>query len=161
MVNRLGAVLLMLCAGIFLILAGDSAAQTVTGTVQGTVTDSSGGVLPGVTVAVRHIDTGRERTVVTNDTGFYTAPFVALGGYRLTATLAGFGSVVRENIQVGLNQTQVVDFRLDPRLSAAVTVTAESPALNTTSAEIKGSLRAEQNLEKPTLSAGSFLTLAE
>jgi hypothetical protein len=161
MVNRLGAAPAMMCAGAFLIFASHGVAQTVTGTVQGTVTDSSGGVLPGVTVAVRHVETGQERTVVTNDTGFYTAPFVPLGEYRLTATLAGFGSVVRENIQVGLNQTQVVDFRLDPRVSEAVTVTAALPAVNTTSATIKGSLRAEQILEKPTLSPGSFLTLAE
>src|SRR5438093_6714626 len=134
-----------------------AAAQTVTGTIQGTATDSSGAVLPGVTITVRHVDTGQERTVVTNSTGFYTAPFVAIGRYRVTAVLSGFGTIVRENIQVGLNETQVVDFRLDPRMTSEVTVTAELPAVNTTSAEVKGSLTAEQIEDKPTLNPGTFL----
>ena len=138
-----------------------AAAQTVTGTIQGTATDSSGAVLPGVTIAVRHVDTGQERMVVTNSTGFYTAPFVPIGRYRVTAVLSGFGTIVRENIQVGLNETQVVDFRLDPRMTSQVTVTAESPAVNTTSAEVKGSLTAEQIEDKPTLNPGTFLGLAE
>jgi hypothetical protein len=134
-------------------------AQTVGGTIQGTVTDSSGGVLPGVTVTVRHVDTGQERVVVTNLTGFYTAPFVPIGRYRVIAILSGFGTIIRENIDLGLNQTQVADFRLDPRMTSEVTVTAESPAINTTNAEVKGSLTAEQILEKPTLNPGGFLSL--
>ena len=136
-------------------------AQTVSGTVQGTIVDSSGGVLPGVTVAVRHVDTGQTRTVVTNDTGFYSAPFVPIGRYRVTATLAGFGAAARDNVDVGLNETRVVDFRLDPRLTADVTVTAATPAVNTASAEVRGSLTAEQIIDKPTIGPGSFLTLAE
>src|SRR5438094_3234727 len=136
-------------------------AQTVTGTIQGTATDSSGAVLPGATITVRHVDTGQERTLVTNSTGFYTAPFVPIGRYRVTAVLSGFGTIVRENIQVGLNETQVVDFRLDPRMTSEVTVTAEPPAVNTTSAEVKGSLTAEQIEDKPTLNPGTFLGLAE
>src|SRR5262249_30666366 len=129
--------------------------------IQGTVTDSSGGVLPGVTVAVRHVDTGQERTVVTNAVGFYAAPFVPIGKYRVAATLAGFGTVVRENVTVGLNETKVIDVRMDPRLTDTVTVTADLPAVNTSSAEVKGSLTAEQIEDKPTLNPGSFLSLAE
>src|SRR5436309_6584602 len=156
--RKLWLMLLLVAA---LAAAAHAAAQTVTGTIQGTATDSSGAVLPGVTITVRHVDTGQERTVVTNSTGFYTAPFVPIGRYRVTAVLSGFGTIVRENIQVGLNETQVVDFRLDPRMTSAVTVTAESPAVNTTSAEVKGSLTAEQIEDKPTLNPGTFLGLAE
>ena len=68
------------------------AAQTVTGTIQGTVSDSSGAVLPGATVTVRNVETGAQRTVVTNETGFYTTPFIQIGRYTLTATLSGFGT---------------------------------------------------------------------
>ena len=57
---------------------GPVAAQTVTGTMQGTVTDTSGGVLPGVTLTLRNLETGVERTVLTNETGFYSAPFMPL-----------------------------------------------------------------------------------
>ena len=137
------------------------AAQTVTGTVQGTISDTSGGVLPGVTVVVKHVDTGAERNVVTNESGFYSAPFVAIGRYTITASLTGFGTVTRDNIQVGLNDTRVVDITLDPRVTDSVTVTAASPPINLTKAEVKGSLTAEQIMDKPSLNAGNFLTLAE
>jgi len=136
-------------------------AQTVTGIIQGTVVDSSGGVLPGATITVRHIDTGQERTTVTNEVGFYAAPFVPIGRYRVSAALTGFGTIARENVDVGLNDTRVVDFRLEPRLTADVTVTAAPPAVNTANAEITSSLTAEQIADKPTLSPGSFLGLAE
>ena len=138
-----------------------ASAQTVTGTIQGTVSDTSGGVLPGVTVSIRHVETGAERTVVTNDVGFFSAPFIPIGNYTVAAALTGFGSVTREGINVGLNDTRVVDLKLDPRVTDSVTVRAEAPPINLTNGEIKGSLTAEQILDKPTLNAGNFLTLAE
>jgi outer membrane receptor protein involved in Fe transport len=136
-------------------------AQTVTGTIQGTVTDTSGGVLPGVTVTIKHVDTGGERVLVSNGEGFYSAPFLQIGAYSVTAALSGFGTVVRTGIQLNLNDTRVVDLKLDPRVTQEVTVTADAPAINLTSGENKGSLTAEQIMDKPTLSAGSFLSLAE
>ncbi len=136
-------------------------AQTVTGTIQGTITDTSGGVLPGVTVTITHVDTGGQRALVSNAEGFYSAPFLQIGRYDVTAALSGFGTVVRSGIQLNLNDTRVVDLKLDPRVTQEVTVTADAPAINLTSGENKGSLTAEQIMDKPTLSAGSFLSLAE
>src|SRR5262245_27808419 len=109
MVRGLRRVVVHACLGAAatLILGTAAVAQTVTGTIQGTITDSAGGVLPGVTVTIRHLDTGQERTVVTNEVGFYAAPFVPIGPYRLTAELPEFGSVVRGPVQVDLNQTRV------------------------------------------------------
>jgi outer membrane receptor protein involved in Fe transport len=141
--------------------AAAAGAQTVTGTIQGTVSDTNGGVLPGVTVTIRQVDTGAERALVTNDHGFYSAPFLQIGPYLVTAALTGFGTVTRAGIQLNLNDTRVVDFKLDPRVTESVTVTADAPPINLTSGETKGSLTAEQIMDKPTLSAGSFLTLAE
>ncbi|MEX2269950.1 MAG: TonB-dependent receptor [Vicinamibacterales bacterium] len=136
-------------------------AQTVTGTIQGTVVDTSGGVLPGTTLVIRNMDTGASRTVVTNDSGFYTAPFLQLGRYSVTATLSGFGQVAREGIQVGLNEAAVVDFKLDPRATEAVTVVGEAAPISLTRAEVKSSLTSQQIMDMPTLNAGSFLSLAE
>jgi outer membrane receptor protein involved in Fe transport len=136
-------------------------AQTVTGTIQGTVADTSGGVLPGVSVTITQVDTGAQRAVVTNQQGFYSAPFLQIGGYSITAALAGFGTVTRTGIVVNLNDTRVVDFTLDPRATQTVTVTANAPAINLTSGETKGTLTAEQIMDKPSLSASSFLSLAE
>src|SRR5258708_1273272 len=136
-------------------------AQTVTGTIQGTISDTSGGVLPGVTVTIKRVDTGTERTAVSNAQAFYSAPFRQQGRYSVTAALSGFGTVTRDGIQLGLNDTRVVDIKLDPRVTESVTVTADPAPINVTNGEIKGSLTAEQIMDKPTLSPGSFLSLAE
>jgi hypothetical protein len=143
------------------ILPSAARAQTVTGTLQGTVSDTSGGVLPGVSITVTHVDTGTARSLVTNGNGFYSAPFVPIGQYKITATLAGFGTITREGIQVGLNDTRVVDLTMNPRATQSVTVKADAPPINMTSGEVRSALTADQIMDKPTLSAGSFLSLPE
>ncbi|HET6892046.1 MAG TPA: carboxypeptidase-like regulatory domain-containing protein, partial [Pyrinomonadaceae bacterium] len=65
-------------------------AQTVTGTLQGTVTDSKGAVIPGVDVVVRNEETGQERNLRTNSEGIYTATFLPLGTYSIKASGQGF-----------------------------------------------------------------------
>lgn len=149
---------------ILLALPFAAGGQTVTGTIQGTVTDTDEGALPGVSIGIRNVETGHDRDIVTNEKGFYSAPFLPIGRYRVVATLSGFGTVNREGVQVELNRTSVVDFRLDPRMTEAITVSGEAPIINSINAEIKGSLTAEQIIEKPTAPVAgpnSFLTLAE
>ena len=152
--------LTLAAASIFALIPTSALAQTVTGTIQGTVSDSSGAVLPGATVTITHIETGAQRTVVTNEGGIYVAPFVQIGRYTVKAMLSGFGSVVRQNIDIGLNTTRVVDFSLEPRVASEVTVTAAPPPISLTKAEIKSSLTAEQIYERPTLNSGNFLEYA-
>ncbi|HWN11321.1 MAG TPA: TonB-dependent receptor [Pyrinomonadaceae bacterium] len=137
-------------------------AQTVTGTLQGTVSDPAGAVVPGVEIVVRNVETGQERNLVTNSDGSYSAAFLPLGRYTVTATGTGFAKMAQENVEITLNQTRVIDFKLNPvGANAAVTITAEQAPINTTNAEIKGSLNAQEILDKPTANPGSFLTLAE
>jgi outer membrane receptor protein involved in Fe transport len=137
-------------------------AQTVTGTLQGTITDTNGARVPGVTVVARNTETGQERTLTTNDEGFYVASFLPLGRYTVTATRTGFDTIMRENVEVTLNQTVVTDFQLAPYVAGGqVTITAEPPPINTTNAEIAQSLTAQEILDKPTFNQGNFLTLAE
>lgn len=144
------------------LVATSAAGQTVTGTLQGTVTDPTGAVLPGTTVVVRNIETGAIREVMTNELGFYSAPFLPVGTYAITAKLSGFGTIVRDDVEVGLNQTRVADFQLKPAtLAETVTVVGASPPINTSNAEVKGTLNAQQIMDKPTLNPGSFLSLAE
>src|SRR5690606_22379600 len=71
------------------------------------------------------------------------------------------GTVAREGIQVTLNTTSVVDFRLDPRVTELVTVAGDASPIALTKAEVKSSLTGEQILDKPTANAGNFLSLAE
>ena len=139
-----------------------AAAQTVTGTLRGTVSDSKGAVVPGADVVIRNMETGQERTLKTGSEGVYVAPFMPLGRYTITATGPGFSKVAQENIELGLNQTLVVNFELSPSsVTEAVVVTSEAAPINTTNAEIKGSLNAQEIMEKPTFNQGNFLTLAE
>src|SRR5258708_12073455 len=72
--------------------AGSARAQSqaVNGTIEGTIKDASGGLLPGVTVTVHNTDTGAERVVVTDANGLYRAPLLPLGTYQVTAELSGF-----------------------------------------------------------------------
>lgn len=143
-------------------LAAVAHAQTVTGSVQGVVRDTTNAVLPGATILLKGLDTGQERQTVSDGEGFYSLPYVPLGPYSLSATLTGFGPVIQERIEVTLNDTRVVHFTLDPAATDTVTVRGESRAtINTTNQEIKSSLTSEQILDKPTLSPGSFLSLAD
>ena len=153
---------LLVAAAISLCFASIALAQTVTGTLQGTVTDINGAVMPGAEVVLKNADTGQERTLKTNGDGFYVASFIPIGRYQVTVSQTGFTSMVKEDIEVGLNQTRVVDMTLNPvGVSAAVTVVSQEAPINTTNAEIKGSLNTQEILDKPTLNQGSFLSLAE
>ena len=136
--------------------------QTVTGSVQGTVVDSSGAVISGVDVVIRNVETGQERTLITNDDGFYRATFLPLGRYSVKATAKGFSAATQENVAITLNETKVINLSLAPSgITEAVVVTAEAAAINTTNAELKGSLNTQEIQDRPTLNQGSFLSLAE
>ena len=154
--------LALVCAAVLLLMSPSVSAQTVTGTLQGTVSDAKGAVLPGAEVVIRNMETGQERAAKTNSEGLFVAPFLPLGRYTVTVSSTGFSKVSQENIEVTLNQTRVVAFTLNPSVvTEAVVVTAEAAPINTTNAEIKGSLNAQEITEKPTFNQGSFLTLAE
>jgi hypothetical protein len=139
-----------------------TSAQTVTGTMQGTVSDSKGAVIPGADVVIRNVETGQERNLRTNSDGVYTATFLPLGRYSVTASGQGFRSVAQENIEITLNNTRVINLTLSPSsITEAVLVTSELAPINTSNAEIQGSLNTREILEKPTFNQSSFLTLAE
>ena len=77
----------IIVSAILLLFAHAASAQTFRGAIRGTVTDSSGAVLPGVTIVVRNISTGLERTTVTTDAGGYVTPELPIGEYSLNASL--------------------------------------------------------------------------
>jgi len=154
--------LLFLAFVFALLFAASTFAQTVTGTIQGTVTDSRGAIVPGANVVIRNVETGQERNLKTGGEGTYVAPFLPLARYTVTVTSAGFNKVAQENIEVTLNQTLVINFTLQPSsLTEAVVVTSDAAPINTTNAEIKGTLNAQEIIDKPTFNQGNFLTLAE
>ena len=111
---------------------------------------------------VRNLETGQERNLKTNDDGQYVATFIPLGRYNVTVSAKGFSKVAQENIEITLNQTRVIDFTLNPSgVTEAVIVTSDAAPINTTNAEIKGSLNSQEILDRPVANQGNFLTLAE
>jgi len=155
-------VLFVLCCLAVLLLPSAALTQTVTGTLQGRVATGDDG-LPGVTVTVKSLETGQERITVTNESGNYTAPFLPIGRYRVTAMLEGMGSQDRD-VNVTLNSTTVSNFNLGISMAETMTVTAAEPIINVVNAEIKQSLTSEEILDKPipaTTGPNSMLSLAE
>ncbi len=136
-------------------------AQTVTGTIKGTVADSNGGLIVGASVEVINVETGLRRSLTTNEDGSYQATFLPLGRYSVAVNQSGFAVVTQENVTVRLNETVQVDITLDPSVRAEVVITDEPPPINTTNAEVKGTLTEREIEAKPTFNQGNFLTLAE
>jgi len=68
---------------IYLAFCGVSAAQTVTGTLDGRITDQTGAVVPQAQVTAKHVATGVERNTTTNDSGYFQMPFLPLGEYQV------------------------------------------------------------------------------
>ena len=86
-------------------LASTLSAQTTgAGTITGTITDPSGGVVPGAAVTVKNTATGSERTLTTNEAGIYVAQFLQPGSYEITVTKAGFAKTVRTGLTLQVGQ---------------------------------------------------------
>ena len=139
--------------------AGISAAQVTTGTILGTVRDSTGGVVPAATVTVRNVQTGISRTVTTDSAGRYTVPQLGLGQYEVTTEASGFQTAVRSGIELTVGRQAVVDFSLQVgAVAEKVTVTGEAPLVNTTSATV-ASLVDEKTMRELPLSGRNFTDL--
>jgi hypothetical protein len=122
----------LVAAAILVLLAAPAAAQESRGSIAGRVADSSGGVLPGVTVTVVNNATNSTNVVVTSDNGVFTVPFLISGTYRVTVELPGFQSMVREAVEVRVGDRLQVDFALQPAsIATEITVVAAAPLLDT------------------------------
>src|SRR5437763_13662820 len=100
------------CLALFAVLALVRPAAAQEATLSGTITDSTGGVLPGVTITATHTETGNTFVGVTDEKGGYRIP-VRVGTFKIDAELAGFGSVMRQaDLLVG--QTVVLNLQMSP-----------------------------------------------
>jgi hypothetical protein len=102
------------------------------GAIEGTILDTSGGVLPGVTVTITNVGTGAERSVTTNEKGLYRAPLLPLGKYRVVAELQGFKKFEQTDISLSVGQTATVNATLSVgTVSETITVSSsDMPALD-------------------------------
>ena len=127
-------------------------------TLTGVVTDSSGAVVPGVTVRAVHEATGTTVEGVTDGRGSYRLP-TRIGLYRLTTELAGFTSVTRSGVELAVGQTAVVNLQISvSALQEAVTVTAEAPLVDISRSRPSGVVGTKQMEELP-VNGRNFLDL--
>src|SRR5947208_20194 len=135
--RRCGVLNALFLAGLALILAAPAVlhAQSLAagGAIEGTITDESGAVLPGVNVTIRNTGTGIVRETHTDAAGVFRAPLLPVGTYEVTAALTGFATTKRPSLTLGIGQVLRADLTL--KVASAqeeITVTAEAPVIEAT-----------------------------
>jgi hypothetical protein len=147
MKSRLTAVFSVLFA---FILVCTSSAQTFRGSIQGTVTDSTGAVIPGAQVKIFSPGTGLARTVSTNDLGGYIASELPLGSYNVTVGKAGFNTTALTGIPVSVGSATRADVKLAAGMvQEVIEVKADVPMVETTTNTTGGTIEASEAAELP------------
>ena len=132
-------------------LAAPAWAQIANAVVTGTVADAQGGVLPGVTITVRNAESGVTRTIVTEADGRYRLGGIPPGRYNLTADLQGFATVEVQDVTLTLGLEYPRDFTMGVQgVQESITVTGESPVIETTRSEVAAVVTQDQIETLPT-----------
>src|ERR1017187_2179105 len=111
-------------------------AQEVTATVSGRVTDSSGAVVPGVSVEVKNTQTNQVISAKTDASGNYVAPYLHPGTYDITAEATGFKKFIQTGLVLSVNQAATLDIGLQlGTVNEEVTVSAQALMLDVANAD--------------------------
>src|SRR5438093_4004532 len=131
-------------------------AQTSTATILGVVKDTTGALIPGVSITIKHTDTGQTRTAISSETGDYIVQLLPVGEYEITTTMPSFKQEVRRGINLVVGQQAVIDLTLEVGApEEKVVVTEEAPLVNTTLSSTSGLITEQQVKELP-LNGRSF-----
>ena len=157
-VQRLG---MLLAVSVLLVISSVVArAQVTTADLVGTVRDTSGGVMPGVIVAVTNEDTGVSRSMTTGAGGTYVFTSLQPGRYRLTAEISGFRKIERAGVALQVNQRAQIDLEMQlGLLSETVLIEGTAPLLETESS-VLGSVIEEKQVQDLPLNGRNFVQLA-
>ena len=156
--GRVAAVFLV-CIGLVSALARPAAGQAVTGTIVGTVTDSTGAIVSGAKVTISNTGTGLTRTFVSDKAGEYTAPSLPTGTYVVTAEMAGFKTAALSGVELGVSQRVRIDVALElGAMTESVTIEAATPLLQTSSSEL-GTTVVEEQIQTLPLNGRNFVSL--
>jgi hypothetical protein len=147
--TRVGARRLLASTTLLLAMAIGAGAQEARGTIAGTVHDASKGIIPGASVTITNVAMGTSVPVTTNEVGWFQAPYLIPGTYRVEVELSGFKKFARE-IEVRINDRLEVDIELEiGRSTESVDVTAATPLLETTNASLGQVVDARRIAELP------------
>ena len=131
--------------------------QAINGSIEGTITDPSGGVLPGVTVTLLHLDTGNDRVVVTNSSGVFRAPLLPLGVFKVTASLDGFKAYEQTGVEVRAGSSIVLNVTMQVgALSEVVSVSADSAVVDLAKTDVGRNLNEREIKNLPLVSRNPY-----
>ena len=152
--KRRGFPLVVALLAVCLLASANAFAQgggaSTTGSINGKVVDSSGGVLPGVTVSATSPSAMGVQSSVTDTGGNYRFPALPPGTYTVTFELPGFNTLKRENIQIAMGFTATVNVELAvASLQETVTVTGDSPVIDTSATRVQQNFKLEALQEIP------------
>lgn len=144
-----------LLLSLVLCLTASAFGQETTGEIQGTVKDQAGAVVPNVSVTIKGVDVGFNRTAQTDENGFYRARQIPPGTYTVSITASsGFAAQTKEGVQVGIGNATTLDFTASSAVSASVNVVSDDSGviLDTTETKAQDNISAREidNLPKGT-----------
>ncbi len=126
------------------------AQSSVSGQIFGTAKDPNGGVMPGVGIEAKNVDTGFARRTVTDTSGYFRIDLLPSGTYDVQSTLNGFKSEIRRGVVVTLGSSVQVNFDLAvASVEEEIVVTAETPIVETTNPGITSAVNAQQIANLP------------
>ena len=127
-------------------------AQQGTADLRGRAVDQQGAVLPGVTIVVRHQDSGLFREAVTSTDGTFLMSGMTPGVYEVSADLTGFRKYSQRGVRLEVGRATQIELKLEVGgLTEAVTVSAEAPLVDTTSQEIGGRISSQEFIDTPSM----------
>lgn len=150
----------MLCTVLVAMAAASAGAQTVTGSIGGTVTDASGAVVPNATVTVKNIGTGVQTVTRSDSSGLYNFQFLPIGSYSVTGEAPGFAKATAGPLALEIDQIARVNLKLNVgEVATTVEISTESAVLQTQNATL-GTTVTANTIENLPLSGNNFQVAA-
>jgi hypothetical protein len=147
------------CLGfiVFALALGCLSAQTPTGTLQGTITDASGALVPGAKVVITNIATNERKQLTTDDEGRYLQPFLLAGDYSVTVEKAGFQALRQEGIHLDVGQNRSVDLGLTVgAVSQEIRVESTPPQVDVNTSSVGQVIENKRIMDLPLNGRGVF-----
>jgi hypothetical protein len=156
LLRRTQRIFVMLALFLVMVVPRNTNAQLGTATVNGTIQDASGAVIPGAEIVLQNEDTGVTTGTTSNDAGVYVYVHILPGRYTISASKAGFAPAKEEDIVLEVNEATTYDFTLPVgNVQQEVTVQAKAAALQTANAAI-GTVVATQEVNALPLNGRNF-----
>ena len=151
----------VLLLAVWIVLAAVASARAQEASVIGTVADETKAVLPGATVTATNLETGGQTVAITGQDGEYRLLKLPPGKYRLQAELTGFSTVIFPSVELLVGQNATVPFTMKlAQVNESVTVTGESPLVDTSSSQVAGNVDRRQ-MEAMPLQGRNWMELSK